>query len=318
MKVALPDVARPYACLSPTDGARSLVALDRQLLLRLYSTHGAILARGFDASLDAFRTVASWFSRRSIFNDSLNRTLVDAAQNIQTVDRGEHAFPLHPELARKPWMPDVCFFHCLTAPGSGGETLICDGVRIVEELPAELRESLSERRLRYDHLATADECSYWLNTPHPSEEDLARPRPECPYRFYAHEDGVACSFTRPFFHRPMFSEKPAFGSFLLFSRYCLLNPRFPTFEDGEAVPQSIVAAIKSVADGLTAPIAWQPGDLLILDNTRFMHGRNRVHSAAEREILTYFGYLDFAPPNSEEPARPVWRHMDFNPPGRAV
>ena len=39
-----------------------------------------------------------------------------------------------------------------------------------------------------------------------------------------------------------------------------------------------------------------------------------VSQGAERRIATFFGYLRFAVPDSEEPADPVWRREDFVPP----
>ena len=59
---------------------------------------------------------------------------------------------------------------------------------------------------------------------------------------------------------------------------------------------------------------WRQGDVLMLDNTRFMHGRTAILDNAERQIATYFGYLKFALPNPEEPAEPIWRRTDFDPP----
>ena len=38
--------------------------------------------------------------------------------------------------------------------------------------------------------------------------------------------------------------------------------------------------------------------------------------AAERLILTYFGYLSFAIPDPEEPPNAIWRRENFEPPRR--
>jgi hypothetical protein len=52
----------------------------------------------------------------------------------------------------------------------------------------------------------------------------------------------------------------------------------------------------------------------MLDNTRFMHGRTAIEDPGERLIMTFFGYLDFAIPDPEEPPDPIWRRRDFCPP----
>jgi len=63
-----------------------------------------------------------------------------------------------------------------------------------------------------------------------------------------------------------------------------------------------------------AAVNWQRGDLLILDNSRFMHGRIAVLPADGRLIASFFGYLIDAPRNPEEPANPRWRGGEFRPP----
>ena len=37
-------------------------------------------------------------------------------------------------------------------------------------------------------------------------------------------------------------------------------------------------------------------------------------NTAERLIATFFGYVDFAEVDPEEPAEPLWRQRDFAPP----
>jgi hypothetical protein len=61
-------------------------------------------------------------------------------------------------------------------------------------------------------------------------------------------------------------------------------------------------------------VSWQAGDVLMLDNTRFMHGRTAIVDPGERFIATFFGYLSFAVPDPEEPPNAPWRTADFRPP----
>ena len=45
-----------------------------------------------------------------------------------------------------------------------------------------------------------------------------------------------------------------------------------------------------------------------------MHGRTAIVEGDGRLIATYFGYLDDAPRNPEEPTDPIWRRPGFIPP----
>jgi alpha-ketoglutarate-dependent taurine dioxygenase len=310
-----PGAGRPYATIRAGHETSPLeVAADA--VISLYKEHGALLLRGFSPDLDHFRRFAEQFCVSSAFNDSRGRELLDHEHNIQSVNRGVAPFPLHPELSREPWKPDVCFFGCLNAPSEQGATTLCDGVEIVAHLPADVRRAFENRRLLYVQAATAEELDFWLGTPDPSDALLAAPPATSPYFFWREQGTVVRAFTRPAFHIPMFTDAPAFGNFLLFARYCLGIQGVPLFEDRSQVPDAVLAAVKTVSDGLTAAIRWERGDLLMIDNSRFMHGRTAVRDAGERLIASYFGYLRFALPNPDEPADALWRAGPFSPPRR--
>jgi alpha-ketoglutarate-dependent taurine dioxygenase len=308
-----PTAERPYATLR-AEGEQDPLDVAADLVVALYKEHGALLLSGFAPDLDRFRRFAEQFCVSSTFNDSGGREILDSAHNIQSVNRGVAPFPLHPELSREPWKPDVCFFGCLSPPSEQGATTICDGVEIVRNLPADVRAQFEGRRLLYLQPAIAEELAYWLGTPAPSDRQLAAPPPRSPYFFGRSGSTIVRGFARPALHRPMFAEAPAFGNFLLFGRYLRGIRDFPLFEDGSIVPDSLLDRVKAVSDRLTAPIAWQRGDLLMLDNTRFMHGRTAVVDPGQRLIASYFGYLRFAPPDPEEPLDPPWRRGPFRPP----
>lgn len=313
-----PDSSRPYATLLG-DGGESPGAIPEQQLIDAYKTYGALLLRGYKVELNDFRGLTERLCSGSVFNESPDRKVVDAERNIQTVNGGLEAFPLHPELSRTPWKPDVCFFWCASPPSTSGETLVCDGVDIVRRMPQALRAAFENRRLLYLHAAAPDECRFWLGSPQPTDDMLRNPPRGCPYRFRRFQGKVLRVFSRPALHKPMFTNELAFGNFLLFARYLLSNRTLPVFDSGEQVSDELVAQVKAVADPITYPVQWRQGDIAILDNTRFMHGRNAIVDAEERLISTYFGYLRFAIPDPEEPAGAPWRTQSaFKPPDKGA
>ena len=311
--VFLPEPGRPQVLIEKA-GERSILDLDRERIVDLYKAHGALLLRGFGASVPQFRAFARQFCATSVFNESPGRSPLEPEHNIHSVDGGTRAFALHPELSREPWKPDAAFFGCISAPSRGGATTICDGVALVEALPEEVRQGLEGRRLLYVKATWPELLDFWLGTPDPTDAQLANPPSFCPYQFRRIEGEIVRYFSRPALHRPMFVDRPAFGNFLLFARFNHNNPEFPLLDDGEPVPEAWLQAIKATGDRLQLAVAWQPGDVLMLDNTRFMHGRTEIFDTSERLIATYFGYVDFALPNPEEPPDPLWRRSDFYPP----
>ena len=308
-----PNADCPYALFNASD-REELAVVDRAEVRSVYEQHGALLLRGYASSLEGFGKFASHFCPVAVQNESLNRAALGTDQNIQSVNLGQQPFPLHPELSREPWKPDTAFFYCLEPPMSGGATTVCDGVAIVRDLPHGIRDAMAARRIKYLAPAGPELLHYWLGEVTPSADLLASPPLHCPYQFEWVGDQLARSFTRPLLHKPMFTEELAFGNFLLFARYLRGVRTFPLLDDGALVPDEWVAAVKAVSDRLTKPIHWQRGDLLMLDNSRFMHGRTAVEDASSRLIATYFGYLNSVVLDQEEPVDPIWRKPGFRPP----
>ncbi|ANP46954.1 TauD/TfdA family dioxygenase [Candidatus Viadribacter manganicus] len=306
-----PNPATPYATFAAEGGRLS--ALPESELIGAYKRFGAILLRGFDVDLDRFRDLTKRLCTSSVFNESPGREVLDPEQNIQTVNLGDQAFPLHPELSREPWKPDICFFWCMQAPTNGGQTTVCDGVEIVRQLPASVKDALAGRQLRYRQMATPAECLFWLGAAEPDDAALANPPAPCPYSFERANGKIHRFFVMPALHKPMFSDELAFGNFLFFARYFNRLRIFPTFENGDLVPDDLLDQIKAVADRLETPVPWRSGDVVILDNTRFMHGRRPITDISERRIATFFGYVRFAEIATREKQFP-WRSASFKPP----
>lgn len=308
-----PTPATPYAIVQARAG-EVIDAVPTAAVGDLFRTHGAVLLRGFPLDLERFHAFTDIWCASSVFNESPDRRLLNDTYNIQSVNGGSAPFPLHPELSREPWKPDVCFFFCLQAPVSGGETTVCDGVEIVRRLPTAIRDAMAARRLLYLQPAVPATLAYWLGTPSPSDAQLAAPPPSCPYRFVRTPAAVMRVFTRPMLHRTRFGQALAFGNFLLFARDYLGLSNFPVMDNGQRVPDDWMEAVRQAAADITAPIPWLQGDLVMLDNSRVMHGRRAIIDADNRLIASHFGYLRDAAPDPEEPVDPPWRRAIFRPP----
>ena len=309
-----PEGDRPYA-LVESEGREKPTDISLEKLVAFVKHTGAIRLRGFDFDVEEFGKFASALSPKSVFNESPNRSLLDSRSNIQSVNLGTDPFPLHPELSRQPWKPDICLFACLSAPESGGQTTFCDGVAIVESLPDDIVAALAKRRLLYIQRCAPAVLAYWLGSPTPDDAALAAPPAGCPYAFRRVSGQIIRVFTRPVLHKPMFTDQLAFGNFLLFARDYLEKPNFPCLDDGKPFPADILDIIRRESERLTVDVNWRPGEMLILDNSRFMHGRRRIIDPDNRKIASYFGYLDFAPVSADEPDNPIWRRTSFVPPG---
>lgn len=293
---------------------KQLEQCDESQVRECLEDRGAVLLRGYQPSLGSFADLGNRLCTSSLFNESPNRDVLEAGGSIvQSVNLGADPFPLHPELSREPWRPDLAMFSCIEPPVVGGQTNICDGIAIVENLPPELRERLAGSQLFYIRQASPEALSYWLGTPTPDDLMLANPPASCPYWFRRAPGQILRGFLRPVFEPTIFQQAPAFANFLLFARDYLRQDRIPLL-DGKVFPDDWVDTIRSTARRLTYSHRWQQGDVLVLDNSRFMHGRKAIVDPRARQIATYFGYLKGVGPRPGEPADPVWRRERFIPP----
>jgi len=60
------------------------------------------------------------------------------------------------------------------------------------------------------------------------------------------------------------------------------------FADGSDLDEAAYERLARLAGRLTVEVAWQSGDVLMVDNTRMMHGRRAILDE-RRLILTRFG-----------------------------
>lgn len=275
---------------------------------------GAILLRGFDIDLAGFAGLGNALCSSALFNESPNRERLHDEGRVQSVNLGADPFPLHPELAREPWRPDLAMFACLGAPGVGGQTNVCDGIALAEALPPELTDELASRKLIYIRPATAAMLRFWLGTEHPSDTLLANPPASCPYWFRKPGGQIVRGFNRPVLERTIFQDLPAFANFLLFARDYLRLTHVPLLDDGRVFPDEWLDIVRAAARRITYAHRWERGDVLILDNSRFMHGRRAIADSSERRIATFFGYLKGVGPRPGEPEDPPWRRETFVPP----
>lgn len=292
--VTNPDKDRPYAIITPENADEGFVDVEEALVVNTFKKFGAILFRGFELDVEIFTAMTKKYCTHAALNDSPGRDTIDSENCIQTVNLDDVAFPLHPELSMVPWKPDVCWFGCLTPPKSGGETVLCDGVKIVSKMSTKILKAFKAKDLRYAQPANPSELNFWLKTDNPTVEQLKNPPPECPFSFFKNFGATIRVYEVSALQKPMFIDKLAFSNFLLFARNLHGDKEFPVFDDGSEVPENLVNAVNKICEKATAAIKWQAKDIVMVDNTRFLHGRNYIEDLGQRYIMTYFGYLKFA------------------------
>lgn len=274
---------------------QSLADLDAGYVIGLLRDNGAIMFRGFGADRPMFEAFTRQFASEFILPMMrVARPKVDGGADAKTahVDVGSHAMGLHQELSFTPVRPEAIWLWCEKTAGSGGETTIADGTRIFERLSDAHRKLFASRRLKFSFGGTVEGVAELFKVP--VEELHATLASHAPALTYT-QDGNALSFTylTPALQKTKFGGATTFANFLLFSQTSAAcgHPEAKrvmgmlAFEDGEPIPPALVDELTAIAEPLTYPIKWQAGDLVLIDNTRMMHGRRGFESNSERTVF---------------------------------
>lgn len=251
----------------------------------LFKEAGLILFRGFEGGAEKFKAFAGQFTRRFLRDLGGSKTLDVGGDYVQTLVAAGNPQDLHCESARGPNPPDLLWFHCLTPARTGGETTFADGVEIWQRLSEPTRSLFLASRLRYTEVLPPEQWRVGLKLFFLAELDHLNLGGTT---FHFQEDGtLRMEFVTSAVRRTRWGRRLTFTNSLT-GPY----PGRVAFEDGTPVPAGIMAEIKTAHEQLIDQIGWQPGDLLMLDNSRYMHGR-RGFTDRNRSHLTLMGIANF-------------------------
>lgn len=292
----MPSSAEPCSwdrvpVVTATGPGDELLSVDRDLVVSQFVAHGVVLFRAFSIDLDRFRRVVRRFSGEQIRYPGISRRSVSDDGMVQTVPVSLNPIPLHSELSHTPFRPDICWFHSVHAPVQGSQTTLCDGSLLASVLPTSTRDLLEHSMLRYRRTTSIAFLYRLLGT-----KDAAAVR-----KLLAGEQGqyyrvqgteVSQDFLAPALHLPRYLNTRVFANNILHNYRPGKTLEYPTFADGSAIPEHVIVSIRDAAKACTFEVQWCDRDLLMFDNTRFMHGRRRIIDP-DRLIWTQFSDAGF-------------------------
>lgn len=282
--------------------ARRPAALDPRQILESLDAAGAVLLRGFDFDMDAFEAFTARFCDRFHEVGSRVKLRRQGDGHSSEVFRENFALLAHSEGCYRPWPPppELCFFFCLTPPSApGGETTLVDGVRFAERMPERLRSRFRAAGVTYESFWDAERWRAEFQVADAEELDgllggLAGVR-------YRIEDQTLHIFYTTEALTPTRSGQTAFANGLLAHLPRIAHPSYRNirvyakpsnrvyFGDGQELCDDEVNQLIDVHDELVHLHRWEAGDLLLVDNTRFMHGRRMTSAPCERVLVSRFG-----------------------------
>ena len=219
-----------------------------------------------------------------------------ARENItrqsQKVDAGTQAMGLHIENGTTPLPPDIIAFFSEKSASQGSQTTLCDGYQVWQSLPETLKQKFAEpmtisrylpKQIWQKYVATALNMS---DAEQVTQHDLQQFVQMIPGQSIsqAEDEGVQYHLKMNMVRSDNLKGVPAFANTLLGPSYNYEKPRF-YFADGSEISPDLIVELAERYENYTSEINWQDGDLAIIDNKRFMHGRREILVPLENRKL---------------------------------
>ncbi|MEG4500184.1 TauD/TfdA family dioxygenase [Microcoleus sp. F10-C6] len=263
--------------------------LDKTEVINSFNSSSLVLFRGFDINTEEFKKFTELLSTNFMpyVGASYSRKKINGDETLLTVyasDGSEYnsEAPLHGEMHYKKKKPTLLWFYCANPALKGGETTVCDGVQIYNNLNASTQKLFEEKRLKYILYYPDGKWQQIYGT-----DDLMVVKQVCEENHVQLIVNKDKSITTEYVCSAIIKSKG--GHHRVFINNILTSidyehpDGFVLFEDGTKIPEAVIREVQEIAAKLTYLIEWQKHDVLMVDNTRLLHGR-KPFSDNQRDI----------------------------------
>ena len=217
---------------------------------------------------------------KSYANDARRRENTQFDKYINGVDEGFNKMTLHSEASFSPSWPEILWFYCLKPSKRFGETTFCDGIELWNDLSDKAKNFFLEYPIKFSlKIPVLNPGKYSLKKKWPlnklgSANSIINYKDGCLYtdqiRFAVTETNIP--------------------NRLAFSNHFLYEDTDPTiikwgFVGIKKFPSEIKKEVKKKSEKITYFHKWKKNDFIMLDNRRFMHGRNRILKSDNKKIF---------------------------------
>jgi alpha-ketoglutarate-dependent taurine dioxygenase len=283
----------------------SILDLQTQDVIDQFTRNGIVYFSGFGVTTETFEEFTGRFTSdymdhrgggalREVINKDGDKTILSVSYAYKPEkgafdDEAQETFPLalHADRSYTTSQPPLMWFLCVQPAAEKGETTVCDGVAIYDGLQPSTKAFFESKKIKYIRTYKDGEWQLWSQCD--NLDDVRAYCRENELTMHVNADGsVTTEFVKSAIVVPRWSQQRAFVNSLL-----LVQWQEDTFhsqrsivrmEDGSVIPPDILAEVREVSDGLTRCVPWRPGDVVMLDNTRMLHGR-RPFNDTHRKIF---------------------------------
>jgi alpha-ketoglutarate-dependent taurine dioxygenase len=258
--------------------------------MEIFKSSGVILFRGFGVTPKQMKEFSEQFSGKHIID--FTKISINSDKFVNFVDGGMDSLIPHSENSCFPFRPDVIWFCCTVPAKQEGETLFWDGVRVWEELSQESKQLFLSKQLKFSYNnIPVDRLKGFIGSNANTIDDIKGMLDSLDGVNYQFNDDktVSVEYTCSSVVKNKYSHQNAFANhFWVYQK----KTEEAIFEDGSRASDEVADEIETIFDKLTEKIPWEAGDLVMMDNSRFLHGR-KAFKDNQRQVFTTLSNLKF-------------------------
>ncbi|MFN6474484.1 MAG: TauD/TfdA family dioxygenase [Nostoc sp. SerVER01] len=260
----------------------SVLELDKEEIINLFKSYGILLFRGFMANAEIFKEFSNSLSTDFInyAGGAFSRRVINGDETLLSVNDFKSEIKLHGEMYYQQNIPLMLWFFCANPPLKDGETTICDGRQFFNELSSSTKKLFRKNNLKFTVRMSEEDWNKKYQT-----NDLSKLEEMC-QKNNTHlqinaDQSILLEYICPGIIPSRCGKYQVFINSLLPTKQ--LSPKILKFEDDSEIPDEVMSELNEIAEKITTEISWQKGDILMIDNTRILHGR-RAFADDQRDI----------------------------------
>tara|TARA_Y100000590_G_scaffold459255_1_gene615866 strand:- start:156 stop:1073 length:918 start_codon:yes stop_codon:yes gene_type:complete len=281
------------ACIDAKYNNKNIKKLNYNKIVSIFEQKGIILFKNYSIDPKNLNQITDRFTETYAVDAERRKQRFDK-KIIRNVDLGEKDILLHSEASFAPAWPEIIWFYCITPPKSGGTTTLCDGVKLWKSLSYDTKDFFLLNPINFQLKIQIDKKKTTHNNPKRKWMigNVGSGNGLVDWR----KGILKLSLNRFAVHEGRKSNELCFANHLLIklnSESQLIKRRML---NGKKIPNYLMNEIRKKSEKITYDHSWRSGDLLMIDNKRFMHGRRAYKKNDPRDIVNLqtsrasFGY----------------------------
>lgn len=252
--------------------------------------HGVILYTNFATDPVSFGEFANNNSGRLI----LDPTRQTHHESVQRVLSGTTAIDLHSEHSNSPFAPDYLWFYCRNAADSLGQTTVANGNDIWHALKPETQKFFCQYKIGFERVFPEPFWKLFVCSLLEENITLEDVTTEHLHQLFENQPDAELTIEaenslRLRYSRYAFNISDETTKFFVNSIMGPYPGQTLSIEDHTPIASHLLKEVADVYASQTEEIPWQNGDIAVIDNKRFMHGR-RESTDMTRELFSILSF----------------------------